>query len=70
MTRFILGALTGMVLALGLFSMGYASASSAPPKVVVRAPTDMEMLAAWWGPLDKSQLVARTCGIKQRSKRK
>ena len=48
MTRFLLGALLGMLAAISLFAAGYASAASRPPEVqvVTRAPTDTEMLAA------------------------
>jgi hypothetical protein len=71
MTRFILGALAGMLTALGLFYAGYASAASkAPVRAVSRAPTDTEMLAAWFGPSDKSQLLARACGRRNTRSRK
>ena len=67
MTRFLLGALLGMLAALSLFAAGYASAASRPPEVqvVTRAPTDTEMLAAWFGPHDKSQLLVRACGARK-----
>jgi hypothetical protein len=69
MTRFILGALAGMLTALGLFYAGYASAKP-HVQVVSRAPTDTEMLAAWFGPSDKSQLLARACGRRNPRSRK
>lgn len=67
MIRFLIGLTIGMLSATVLFYAGYAS-RPAEVQVVTRAPTDTEMLAAWFGPQDKSKLLVRACGARRGNK--